>query len=162
VPANFVETASFFSGYSKGGRNSISVPHAVSNPQTVTLCQQLNLRDPIDEVEDLNRSSNSSGYFSSPVGFSTPKRHYSNNSTYTSFNSPYTPHSSDRSSISSNSASAQSHISNLKKAKLSLPPAQRSSADLTDSDSSLLSSLEFTIDRNGTYSFVFHNFVFSE
>lgn len=171
IPDNFVRTAPYYDGYNRNRRYSGVHPQAVINPQTVTLCERLGIRDPIAGVEDLDRSSHR---LSSPAGYSTPDKFSRlNDTTYMSFNSSCT---SDRNESFSSRSSMCSNISvfestpdqSSKKVKLSLPPIAHSSIDITDDqsdfssvrqsdesadvadESSDIGTLSFTIDRDGT------------
>ena len=166
IPQNFVRTAPYYNRNNRGYRNSIAAAHAVINPQTVTLCERLGIRDPItDLIEDRGRKSYG---FSSPIGFSTPERlQYSNDTTYMSFNSSSASDRNDSfnsrtSSICINTSVPEfsSPDQSLKKVKLSLPPVEHSLIACTDSDSNILSTqkedesvdvetLSFNVDRNG-------------
>ncbi|XKL66927.1 hypothetical protein PGB90_010347 [Kerria lacca] len=147
IPENFVKTAA---SYEKYYRNKCYPPNAVVNPQTVFICNQLGITDPLSYLIDycneethnlsssiyltpkqfhLNDSSvlDNSGEAtqnSSPTAFSTPKR-FLNDSTYTSFNTTVE--------------------TETKKPKLSFPSIEDKTEDSSTSD-----ILPFHIDRSGS------------
>lgn len=147
IPEDFVRTAQL---YDRNHRGFICPPRAVINPQTVTLCEKLGIRDPLCGLAD--DYSNYDSYPSSPKGFSTPEKYNLNDSTYVSFNNSNTSenntsmHSNQSSMCNSFVASSPCIEITPKRLKLSLPAPVNDSIndDVHQSD-----VLPFEIDRQG-------------
>lgn len=143
IPENFVKTAAPHDRYNRNGR--IIQPDAVANPQTIALCDQLGILDPISNLIDYCVQEVSSP----PPNYSTPERFDHNDSTYISFESSFTSEagssvcSSLRSSLS-NSFTCSSPMTNLPKTpKLSFPSIRKAE------ESSSADFIPFCIDRTG-------------
>lgn len=143
IPENFVKTAALYDRYNRNGR--IVQPDAVANPQTIALCDQLGILDPMSNLINYCVQEISSP----PTNYSTPERLDNNDSTYISFESSFASDSgtsfcsSLRSSLS-NSFTCSSPMTNLpKKPKLSFPSIKKTE------DSSSADFIPFCIDRTG-------------